>query len=146
LPVPSLLAGYRNEAPNTVFELRGDAADVVVDNLRRGRIDIGFVSPRPTGADLEWTEITTEQLLLMIPVGHPLASRQEVALTAVANDRFIGLTPAYSLRQVTDRLCRAAGFEPNWAITCAEVSTLRALVAQASALESSLQQAIPLTL
>lgn len=126
--IPSLLAEYKRVAPATTFELRGNAADTIVDELRNGRIDVAFVSPEPSGTDLTWTKVGEEELYLLLPRGHRLAERQSIALKEVSSDDFIGLTPQYGLRQVTDRLCATAGFTPHMALSCTEVSTLRALV------------------
>lgn len=127
--VPNLIAAYRATSPNTTFELRGDAADTVVDDIRHGRVDLGFVSPRPTGADLTWIELAREELYLLLPAGHRHAGRESVALAEVASDDFVGLAPQFGLRQVTDRLCAEAGFSARWTMVCTEVSTLRSLVA-----------------
>lgn len=72
--VPELLAGYRRIAPATTFELRGSAADAVVDGVRHGRLDLGITSPRPAGDDLVWTPLQDEPLCLLVPAGHRLAS------------------------------------------------------------------------
>lgn len=126
--IPALLSGYKEVAPGATFELRGSAADVVIDELRNGRIDMGFVSPRPADPALRWTHVADEELFLLLPPGHRLARRKSVALTEVADEPFVGLTPQYGLRQVTDRLCAANGFTPTWAMVCTEVSTLRSLI------------------
>ncbi|MGV9266172.1 LysR family transcriptional regulator [Kitasatospora sp. NPDC003701] len=127
--VPELLAGYRTIAPATTFELRGSAADVVVDGVRRGRLDLGVTSPRPVGDDLRWTPLRDEPLGLLVPVGHPLASRGRVEMVELAAEEFVALQPEYGLRQVADRLCEKAGFAPRIVLECTELSTLRTLVA-----------------
>ncbi|MFJ8795944.1 LysR family transcriptional regulator [Streptomyces sp. NPDC102462] len=126
--VPELLAGYRSHAPRTAFELRGDAADSVVDGVRRGRLDLGLTSPRPVGDDLEWVPLREEPLCLLVPAGHRLARRRSVKLAELAEEAFVALQPVFGLRQITDRLCAAAGFTPHVALESTELSTLRSLV------------------
>ncbi|MEV4615272.1 LysR family transcriptional regulator [Kitasatospora sp. NPDC049258] len=127
--VPRILTGYRTLAPATTFELRGSAADVVVDGVRRGRLDLGITSPRPAGDDLRWTPLQDEPLCLLVPAGHPLAGRSQVAAAELAGEEFVALQPEYGLRQVADRLCAEAGFTPRIVLECTELSTLRTLVA-----------------
>lgn len=127
--IPELIAEYRKLSPNTSFELRGDAADAVIDDIRHGRVDLGFVSPEPAGSDLTWTEIAAEELFLLVPIGHHLAARNSVTLAEVSEDDFVGLAPQFGLRQVTDRLCAQSCFTPRWTMVCTELSTVRALVA-----------------
>ena len=126
--IPTLLAAYKDVAPATSFELRGAAADVVIDELRNGRVDVAFVSPEPIADDLAWVPIGEEDLYLIVSRDHRLARRKTVRLDDVKDEDFVGLTPQYGLRQVTDRICADAGFTPHWVLVCTEVSTLRALV------------------
>ncbi|MFJ1705810.1 LysR family transcriptional regulator [Kitasatospora sp. NPDC088346] len=127
--VPRILSGYRTLAPGTTFELRGSAADVVVDGVRRGRLDLGITSPRPAGDDLRWTALQDEPLCLLVPAGHPLAVRPRVGTAELTEEEFVALQPEYGLRQVADRLCAEAGFTPRIVLECTELSTLRTLVA-----------------
>lgn len=50
--IPDLLNRYRKHAPHTSFELRGGASDAVVDDVRQGSVDIGFVAPEPAADDV----------------------------------------------------------------------------------------------
>ncbi len=127
--VPDLLAGYRRLAPGTTFELRGDAADAVVDDVRNSRLDLGLTSPRPAGDDVEWTPLRNEALCLLVPPGHRLARRRRVRTAELADEDFVALQPVFGLRQITEKLCAAAGFAPRVVLESTELSTLRALVA-----------------
>ncbi|MFC6062754.1 LysR family transcriptional regulator [Streptomyces ochraceiscleroticus] len=127
--VPELLAEYRAIAPHTTFELRGDAADTVVDDVRHGRLDLGLTSPRPAGDELEWTPLRDEPLCLLVPAGHRLAERRRVRTAELAEESFVALRPVFGLRQIADRLCTAAGFIPRVTLESTELSTLRSLVA-----------------
>jgi LysR family transcriptional activator of glutamate synthase operon len=127
--IPDLLNRYRGLAPSTSFELRGGASDAVVDDVRQGRIDIGFVAPEPAADDVDWMLLGREELCLGIPPGHALEGRDRVAIADLANEPMVALKPGYGLRSVTDRLCRDAGFSPRIEFEVTELSTLRALVA-----------------
>ncbi|MFJ9210439.1 LysR family transcriptional regulator [Streptomyces sp. L-9-10] len=126
--VPELLSGYHSVAPRTTFELRGDAADSVVDGVRRGRLDMGLTSPRPAGDDLVWIPLREEPLCLLVPAGHRLAGRRRVRTAELAEETFVALQPVFGLRQITDRLCAAAGFTPRVTLESTELTTLRSLV------------------
>lgn len=127
--IPDLLNRYRGVASSTSFELHGGACDSVVDSVRQGRIDIGFVAPEPTADDLEWVPLGREALCLRVPPGHVFEGGDHVAMADVAEEPMIALKAGYGLRQVTDRLCREAGFSPRIEIEVTELSTLHALVA-----------------
>jgi len=76
-----------------------------------------------------WTPVATEPVRLLVPVRHRLARRKTVSFAEVAEDDFVALTPEYGLRQLTDRLARAAGFAPRIAFSVTEVGTMRAMIA-----------------
>ncbi|MDF3308147.1 LysR family transcriptional regulator [Rhodococcus sp. T2V] len=127
--VPNLISRFRDEHPKVRFELRGAAADSVIDDVRAGRSDLGFVAPEPPVHDLVWTPVAAEPVRLLVPAGHRLARRKSVGFAEVAEDDFVALTPEYGLRQLSDRLARAAGFTPRIAFSVTEVGTMSAMVA-----------------
>jgi LysR family transcriptional activator of glutamate synthase operon len=127
--VPDLLHRYREVAPSTSFELRGGACDAVIDDVRRGRVDIGFVAPEPVADDLDWIPLGREPLCLGVPPGHGFEGRDQVAIADLAHEPMVALKPGFGLRQITDRLCREAGVIPRVEIEVTELSTLHALVA-----------------
>ncbi|MFI6362030.1 LysR family transcriptional regulator [Nocardia sp. NPDC050630] len=127
--IPRLLDRYRALAPRTSFELCGGASDAVVDDVRHGRIDIGFVAPQPTADDLHWLPLGHEELGLGVPPGHAFEGRGDIAVADLMDEPMVALKVGYGLRQVTDRLCREAGFSPRIETEVTELSTLRALVA-----------------
>ncbi|WP_405622112.1 LysR family transcriptional regulator [Streptomyces sp. NBC_00076] len=127
--IPDLLNRYRKHAPSTSFELRGGACDDVVDDVRQGGIDIGFVAPEPVADDLDWIPLGREDLCLAVPPGHAFEGRDHVAIADLAHEPMVALRAEFGLRQVSDRLCREAGFSARVAIEVTELSTLHALVA-----------------
>jgi len=127
--IPDLLNHYRRHAPSTSFELRGGASSAMVDDVRGGAIDIGFVALERVADDLDWIPLGREDLCLFVPPGHAFEDRDEVSIADLENEPMLGLTARYGLRQVTDRLCREAGISPRIEIEVTELSTLRGLVA-----------------
>ena len=127
--IPELLKEYRDLAPTTSFELQGGAADAVVDEVRKGRIDIGFVAPQPAADDLQWIPLGREDLCLGIPPDHKFEGLDQISIAQLAEEPMIALKVGYGLRRAADRLFREAGISPQIDIEVTELSTLRALVA-----------------
>ncbi|AWB90224.1 LysR family transcriptional regulator [Salinibacterium hongtaonis] len=126
--VPRMVNRYREVAPGTSFELFGGAADAVVDGVRKGRFDIGLVSPRPAADDLQWMPIGRQSLRVAAPPGHRFHGRDSVALEDFADDPMVTLRVGYGLRTVIDGLFRDAAITQRIAIETTELSTLSALV------------------
>lgn len=127
--VPRMMRSYLRRVPRARFDLRGAAADSVADDVRRGRIDLGVVGPRPIADDLRWDELGRERLTLSVPAGHPLAGHERINLSDLEDEVFVALKPEYGLRQVGDELCDRAGFRPTIACETTELSTMLGLVA-----------------
>ncbi|MEU2002584.1 LysR family transcriptional regulator [Rhodococcus sp. NPDC019627] len=126
--VPTLLDRYHQVAPHTSFELEGGAADAVVDAVRTGRIDVGFVAPRPNADDLAWVPLGRELLCLEVPPGDEFVDRESITIADIAARPMLALGPSYGLRQVVDHLFEDADLTPTISIEATELSTLRALV------------------
>lgn len=109
--VPRLLARFRAEHPGVEVHVSHVGGSVLMaDQVRTGRLDLAFVSlpeRRPSGLTL--TRISREQMQIACPKGHPLATRAEVDLEALADEPFIEFPEGWGTRMATDRAFAAAG-------------------------------------
>lgn len=128
--VPDLLRQFRRDHPAIGFQLWQNASEGLLKQLEAGEIDLCLASPfqRNEPATVEWVDLFTEELYLVVPPDHPLAGRGTAALREVADSDFIALKPSTGLRQISDELCRQAGFTPHIRFEGEEVATIRGLV------------------
>jgi DNA-binding transcriptional LysR family regulator len=127
--VPQLLSGFRREHPRIEFELQQRGEVGLREELLAGTADLIITSEDLAEPGTTWQQLLVEPLALAVPPGHRLANRKRVKLSDVAGDTFIVLGRGYGLRQITERLCREAGFTPRVGFEGEEVETLRGLVA-----------------
>lgn len=130
--IPSLMDRYRSRAPHATFELAGGPANTIVEAVRDGRVDVGFVAPEPHADDLVWIPLGRERLCLEVPATDIWADRDEVSIADIAERPMVALGSGYGLRQVVDRLFADAGLKPRITVEATELSTLRALVQHGS--------------
>lgn len=125
--IPELIRDFRAARPHVRFDLRqhGDAG--LVDDLVGGVVDLAITGDRPRDGHLESRRLFLEPLRLVVSPEHRLAKRRTARLSDVADEPFIVLKAGFSLRAVTEDLCRKAGFEPQIAFEGEEVETLRGL-------------------
>ncbi len=128
--LPELLRGFRAHHPRVRFELHQDRADQLLPLLRAGKVDLILTSQRPRDAGVAWRRLLVEALHLVVPAGHPLTRRRHrsVPLAAAASEPFVMFRSGLGLRELTDELCRQAGFSPRAAFEGEEVETVRGLV------------------
>lgn len=124
---------YRQRYPGVTLTLHEMATLPQIEALPARTLDLGFVRP-PEVAVLEAVRMTIlrqDPLLLVLPVGHPLAEREVVAARELQGLPFVMYPPTAGTgiyHQIL-RLCRAAGFEPQIAMEAGEVSSIIGLVA-----------------
>ncbi|MFA9217837.1 MAG: LysR family transcriptional regulator [Sphingomonadaceae bacterium] len=124
---------YRQRYPGVTLTLHEMATLRQLDALAVRELDLGLVRPPevaiPEGIT---TEVLREDpLVLVLPLDHPLAQQQAVAISDLQGLPFVmypknagtGIYPQIF------RLCREAGFAPTVAMEAAEASTIIGLVA-----------------
>ena len=111
ISVPRLLASFRDEHPGVELQVSHTGGSVhMAEEVRNGRLDLAFVSlpeRRPPGLTL--TRISRERMQIACPRGHPLASRAEIELAAVAGEPFAEFPHGWGTRMSTDHAFAAAG-------------------------------------
>jgi DNA-binding transcriptional LysR family regulator len=127
--VPLLLDAFLAAYPDISFTLKQGGAPALLDQMRRGALDVVVVAPMPLPDDrLESLVLAEERLCLVVASDHRFAKRASVDLQQAAAEKFVGLTPEHGLRQLFDTLCERAGFVPRLAFEGEEHETLRGLV------------------
>jgi DNA-binding transcriptional LysR family regulator len=113
--LPPILRAFRDRFPEIELFLREMRPDHVVQRLRDKQIDAGFVYLPLDDASLNIECVSREPLVVALAELHPLASKPQVELQALAKEPFI-LPARYSMPglygQVTET-CRQAGFIPK---------------------------------
>lgn len=127
--VPEQLRRFRETAPKIEFELFQAPAHEIARSILDGRSDVAVTSPRPDPAAFGWHRLYAERLCLAVPVGHRLAARTRVSLSAAACEPFVALEKPFGLRQLTDDLWAEAGIDPRIVFEASEIPTMEGLVA-----------------
>ncbi|MGW8379863.1 LysR family transcriptional regulator [Streptomyces sp. ODS28] len=103
--------------------------------LLAGEADLGLVvvtadSPSLNDERFEQQPLLDDPLDLVVPSGHPLASRKRVSLADAAREPWIVGTPGGTYHQLVLTACMSAGFTPHVAHQADEWDTGTAMVAQ----------------
>ena len=133
--LPQTLLRYGQIAPNVRLQLNEMYTEPQFAALLAGQIDVGFVRDEPVHAQdarrLQLNVIDREPLLLALPSGHPLASRDSLHLAEVAGSAFVS-QPRELAATLYDRLVQLAiksGFQPTIVQHAQQINGLLALVA-----------------
>lgn len=132
IDLPGLLAEFHALRPGIEIVLREDITEELVRRLGSGQVDLALAVQ--TGDDLPPAVVTkplfTEDLVLMVPAHHALATRRQVRLAELEHEPFVFRKRGSVNRKLVMRASAAGGFSPRVAFETDEVSTVLALVGQ----------------
>ncbi|MGN8124502.1 LysR family transcriptional regulator [Pseudomonas sp. 22082] len=119
--LPRILQQYREAHPGIEVHIDEGPDRQIIQWLEERRIDIGFVVLPEERFDT--FALIEDQMVALLPLGHPLAAHESVTLKDLCNDPFV-LTEAGS-SELVSRLFNAARLSPNIRFRCSQLlSTL----------------------
>ena len=128
LILPELLGGFLDTHSKARFRQYHASSERMKKQLETGEIDVGISTVPMSGEEIEWVPVLEEEILLSVPLTHPLAERTSINLKEVQNDPFIVMSSGYGFRDMTEKFCAKAGFYPNYAFEGDETGVTYELV------------------
>lgn len=113
--LPAVLQDFRARFPEVSVDLVHMVTATQLDALRRGEIEVGFVTGPIAEPGLERLVVQNEQLVVVLPEAHPLARLPAVPLAKLAGEPFVTGQAAHWQHFLSHmvRICHGAGFEPR---------------------------------
>ncbi|MCU1577141.1 MAG: hypothetical protein JWP70_1845 [Leifsonia sp.] len=127
----ALLVQFHRERPGVELKPRPTRGGTMalVQDVASGELDLAFVSvPGRKHPGVTLTPLVTEPILLAVPPGHRLESREFVTLQDVAGETFVEVPSGWGTRLRTDQALAQAGVERVVGVEVADLSTLAELV------------------
>jgi DNA-binding transcriptional LysR family regulator len=123
-----MFASFRRRYPGIDVQLSAYDNQRLEALLRAGELDLAaLVHPIPQ--DLEWQDVRTEPLTVLLPLDHPLAGRESVKLARLAEFPFILFEEGFALNELILEACRLQGLEPKIAARSVQTELTFELVA-----------------
>ena len=126
--MPGLLSKFLLYNPDIQFKLYQNATNFLLDQLDAGEIDLCLCSPVPTREKNEWQPLFTEELFVIVPIGHPLAKRSSIELNEIKDEPIVTFKKNYGLRILADQLFMEADLSPFITFEGEEIITVAGLV------------------
>src|ERR1700691_1596822 len=86
-------------------------------------------APQPLNRRLAQFRLLDDPLLAVLPAGHPLSARADIALADLAHEPGVARAHAAPYENAYETMCRIAGFEPEIAFRVDDYEALQGLVA-----------------
>ncbi len=111
--MPDILRNFLTRYPHVSFHVFQSSTLQMQRQLDSGEIDLCISALPITQPGIHWQPLLTEEIFLIVPPDHTLAGRKNIPLYKVAQEPFVSLPVGDGLRDVTDDLCKQAGFTPR---------------------------------
>jgi len=125
--LPGLIGVFRNKYVSIRATLRIAGSQIIASEVLSGKLDIGVIGARWSEKGLEWQDIFSDKLALIVNADHPWAARREVTLDELENEPFILRESASGTRKVIDRILAEHGVDPSSLQEVAEIGSTAAI-------------------
>jgi DNA-binding transcriptional LysR family regulator len=126
-----ILKSFRDRWPRVALVLEERHTETLFSSLQQGSLDLAFMRPPFSSVpEIAIQELTSEAMMLAVPVAHRLAGRQSVTLSKLAGEDFVAY-PRHRGAGLSDAVlaeCRRVGFAPRIAQEAPQVSSMINLV------------------
>jgi LysR family hydrogen peroxide-inducible transcriptional activator len=127
--MPILIRRCQRRYPNLQVNIREDFKSVLIHEVLQGELDLALCSMPVEHPSLQVEVLWKEPLNLVVSKNHPLASKPRVTAEDLAEETFILMGSSSSLSAEVRRFCGDHHFVPKLGSRCAQVATVKALVA-----------------
>jgi len=126
--VPGLVAGFTERHPEVRPVVFTSDSEAVVNELLERRWDLGFVGARIERNGLRYAPVAEDEIILAVPAHHALAGRGEIALDALAEQRFVDREGGSGTLLSVRRTLAKRGLSLPLHRVCMTLSTTQAIV------------------
>jgi DNA-binding transcriptional LysR family regulator len=81
-----LMARFRRRVPDIAVDVRRVPARQIAVEVQQGSLDFGALTFRPSETGLLEVAVGSDELVLLVPPSHPLASRRQVTMEEVGSE------------------------------------------------------------
>lgn len=127
--VPRVMARFAKRHPDVELDLRDTLSGPAFDLVRAGQVDFAITAANPAYADLDYTPLSADGFVLMMPKGHRLArSGQPLGWRQTAELVHISMPLPASVRQYANAafMQHRIAFQPRYEVE--HIATIHAMV------------------
>ena len=127
--LPGILAEFAEAHRNISVVVQEDTTDNLIRRCRHGEIDLALLAHPVHAKYLETEALFDEELFLVVPSEHELASRMKVEPGVVEEYPFVTLNEAHCLAENISSFCRNQSLQPVSVERISQLATVQELVA-----------------
>ena len=126
------LTEFHSRYPRVALSVREHTSDECAELLRIDEVDLAFLSvtERVESHELGLHQLISEELMVLLPIDHPLARHDEIRMAELAHEQFISFRQGALLRELLFSAGRDAQFEPRVTLESNESHRIRTFVSR----------------
>lgn len=125
---PTLLQEYRQHHPDVDIKVITGGTPRLLRKLRSGTADLGLLTLPIEDSALLTVPVIEEELLLVMPPGHPLAAERAIAPPALVRQPFILFETGSNTRRAIDEFFARADVQPRIVAETENVEIIKSMV------------------
>lgn len=129
--LPELLRRFSREYPRSTLIVQENTTENLLKSCSQGEIDLAILALPVAARYLESEALFDEELLLVLPVEHPLVARETIRLSDVEPYPFVLLDEAHCLSDNIVSFCRQRKFQPVAVERTSQLAMVQELVSLA---------------
>ena len=129
--LPRAVSAFRKAHPAIRFFVRESGSRAVADAVLSGELDLGIVTMPITGPDAdELMTVATvrDELLLLVPAGHPLRGKRTFQWTALHRESAVMFEEGSAVRSIIDHAAHEAGATLDVVMEVRSIETIERMV------------------
>lgn len=126
--LPQILQSFHRTHPQARLEVVEVVTEELLRNCELGEIDVGLLALPVETKYLEAEELFEEELLLVVPAEHRLATQKTIKVRSIAAEPFILLNDAHCLSGNVSDFCSLQSFQPIETGRTNQLATVQQLV------------------
>ena len=129
--VPERIAGFLDDPQNKniSFSCYEGNTKTLLYNLKREKYDLIFCSKVEEETDVEFIPVFEQNLVVIVPEGHPLSEREKVTIQDICPYPLVSYTKESGMRRIIDDMFTKAQIMPNILCQFEDVNAMAGLVA-----------------
>jgi len=126
--LPTLLASFAKKHPEISVIVQEDTTDMLIKRCSHGEIDLALLALPVITRQLDIEPLFDEELLLLLPLGHPLEAEKKITAESVDGYPFVMLNEAHCLSESIASFCRKQSVQPVTIERTSQLATVQELV------------------
>lgn len=110
--LPEAMNTLKDELPKIDVTVSSHHSPELADALMRGKLDLAFMRPEANMTELDYRVLLKEEIVVVLPSDHHLASRETIALQDLVGETFLDMSnTAPTFQAVLDDYLKRSGID-----------------------------------